>query len=67
MFWGIKEIMENKRAESYSIGSLAELKLLRSCEKSQAHHERNGGRTVEGKIRRFFCFVLFFKVLNIWI
>lgn len=59
--------MENKRAESYSIGSLAELKLLRSCEKSQAHHERNGGRTVEGKIRRFFCFVLFFKVLNIWI
>lgn len=42
MFWGIKEIMENKRAESYSIGSLAELNLLGPCEKSQTHHEMVG-------------------------
>lgn len=42
VFWGIKEITENKRAESYSIGSLVELNLLRSCEKSQAHREMVG-------------------------
>lgn len=39
VFWGIHEVMENKRVESYSIVSLAGLKLLRSCEKSQAHLE----------------------------
>lgn len=51
MVSGGRRVLGDKRdygeQESYSIGSLAELKLLRSCEKSQAHHERNGGRTVE--------------------
>lgn len=39
---GDKRDFENRRAESYSIGSSAELNLLSSCEKSQAHHEMVG-------------------------